>query len=576
MLVAVQSWRLEVLIVAVLLGTAGCRDDAEPPPPPPLTGTHTPTLDSDTDPADSVSRDSAGTADSAPPDPPGPRNVLVLLLDDVGIDKLGSYAAQLADAGHEPTLRPATPVMDSLAAAGVRFSQAWASPTCSPTRASLHTGQHPFRHGVTAPVPPAPELESDDLTLPELVAETHATALIGKWHLGISGVDGDLDRLPVWDDLAAQGTAAEPVLQSHTLNPTLHGWGVFTGSLGAGLCTSGGDQDCNAAYDDWTAVAADADERRVVDQREQHVARVWRDDTYATEADVIRTLDWVSRVGDQGPWMAWVAFRASHTPLHDATDYGCSTTDVSDQDPEDAGVRFLTMTECLDTWIGTLLDGLQEAGELQDTLVVLVSDNGTTFSVGEGTFGDSERGKGTAYESGVRVPLVLAEGAIWHADRSGQARPAPVVVAEPGRVASRPVLVLDLFATLGEVVGADTATGVDAVSFGDLLADPTAPDPERVLFTENSRTEGGHAVGVAALQDAQGYKLLVDVSVDPGDDSRVCARHALYDMGSDPLESRELSGVAECAEALAALQSAVADLALEGATWLAAEACSDP
>src|SRR4029450_8605260 len=71
-------------------------------------------------------------------------NVLLLLADDLGVDRVAAYAED-PDPGH-------TPVIDGLAAQGVLFRHAWATPLCSPTRASILTGQHPSRHGVGAPL----------------------------------------------------------------------------------------------------------------------------------------------------------------------------------------------------------------------------------------------------------------------------------------------------------------------------------------------------------------------------------------------------------------------------------------
>src|SRR5688572_17762996 len=96
---------------------------------------------------------SSGPTDPAPldlPPPPGgawtelpvPRggNVLVIVLDDLGIDRLGAYGLG-ADL-------PPTPVLDGLLADGVLFRNAWGYPSCSPTRAALLTGRHGRRTGI--------------------------------------------------------------------------------------------------------------------------------------------------------------------------------------------------------------------------------------------------------------------------------------------------------------------------------------------------------------------------------------------------------------------------------------------
>lgn len=101
-------------------------------------------------------------------------NVLVILLDDLGYSDFGSYGGEVR-----------TPSIDSLAQAGIRFRDFYVTPRCSPTRASLLTGQYTHQV-VTAPGDSLPPLRTDNNTT---VAETlsaagYRTYLAGKWHLG--------------------------------------------------------------------------------------------------------------------------------------------------------------------------------------------------------------------------------------------------------------------------------------------------------------------------------------------------------------------------------------------------------
>src|SRR5688500_14033890 len=98
------------------------------------------------------------------------RNVLVLIADDLGAE--------------QPIATK--PFLFKLAECGLTFENAWATPTCSPTRATLLVGQYPFRHGITDQL--APEdvgLDPAFVTLPEALHEDVRAALIGKWHLGV-------------------------------------------------------------------------------------------------------------------------------------------------------------------------------------------------------------------------------------------------------------------------------------------------------------------------------------------------------------------------------------------------------
>ncbi|MGK0482322.1 MAG: arylsulfatase B, partial [Planctomycetota bacterium] len=105
-------------------------------------------------------------------------NILIVLMDDVGRDKIGAYA-------DHPNPAP-TPSLDALAAQGVLFRNAWAYPVCSPTRAALLTGRYGDRTGITTIIRAGdgvhtPLLLSETI-LPEVLPD-HRSLAIGKWHL---------------------------------------------------------------------------------------------------------------------------------------------------------------------------------------------------------------------------------------------------------------------------------------------------------------------------------------------------------------------------------------------------------
>lgn len=139
----------------------------------------------------------AVTASAAPP------NIVFFLVDDMGWTDCDAYGSTYYETSN----------VDRLAAAGMRFTQAYAQPLCSPTRASILTGQYPSRHGVTSAgghLPPHPpghkflpdnappnrslrmpesknDLDPERVTLAEaLKAAGYVTGRFGKWHLGLT------------------------------------------------------------------------------------------------------------------------------------------------------------------------------------------------------------------------------------------------------------------------------------------------------------------------------------------------------------------------------------------------------
>jgi arylsulfatase A-like enzyme len=100
-------------------------------------------------------------------------NIVLLMGDDHGWDEVGYN-------GH-PFVK--TPVLDEMAASGLRFDRFYAAhPTCSPTRGSLLTGRHPNRYGTFAP---NWSLRPEEITIAHVLKEAgYATAHFGKWHVG--------------------------------------------------------------------------------------------------------------------------------------------------------------------------------------------------------------------------------------------------------------------------------------------------------------------------------------------------------------------------------------------------------
>ena len=108
-------------------------------------------------------------------------NILLILSDDIGIDKTAAYSA------HPDPAR--TPNLEELACAGVRFDNAYANPVCSPSRAALLTGRHGSRTGIGRWINTRDDtfdLVAAEVTIAEMLAESvqdYTAAAVGKWHL---------------------------------------------------------------------------------------------------------------------------------------------------------------------------------------------------------------------------------------------------------------------------------------------------------------------------------------------------------------------------------------------------------
>ncbi len=346
-------------------------------------------------------------APSADPERPG--NVLVVVLDDVGADQLAPWGLA------EDTA--VTPTIDCLCERGVRFTQAWSSPTCSPTRSELLTGRYNRRTGVgqilsSEEAPYA--LPTSEDTLGDLARRAGlATGYVGKWHL----------------------TSAE--LPDALTHPNRSGFDRFAGTLG-NLKRAAELPDGDFGYS----------RSQEVEDGEVHLTRA-----YATTETVDEALSFVRRA--DGPWLLVVAFHAAHVPNHEPP--GRLIEGSLPSSPSDLAV-YQAMIEAADHELSRLLRRL-DPDTLADTTVVLLGDNGTPGEVLPPAL-HPDRRKGTMFEGGVRVPLVVA---------------GPGVEA-PGRASDALVHVVDVLPTVGELLGvAPEASVLDGRSLVPLLADPAGP-----------------------------------------------------------------------------------------------------
>lgn len=358
----------------------------------------------------------------------GPPNLLVVVLDDVGVDKLTAY-----NPDHDA---PQTPVMDALAREGIRYTQAYSFPTCSPTRATLLTGRYGRRTGVGhALLPNDPRgLALDETLLPELLRsaapDPWQSSAVGKWHL-TTDTDGGLDH------------------------PVDSGFDHFAGSL-YNLVGDGRDGE-PVSYHDWG---------RTEDG-------TWgRVDRYATTVTVDDALAAAHAMSP--PWFLYVALHAAHVPVHTPPLELVRSELPIEPSPVE---QFDAIVEAADTELGRLLWGLPDSGH---TMVVVIGDNGTPgFAVTHPDM-DPERAKVTLFEGGIHVPLV-----VWGAG-----------VTAGHRAVDGLVQATDLFPTLAAVAGAEPGGLVlDGVSFAATFTDPTALPTREIGYAErfDDNPSGVHA-----------------------------------------------------------------------------------
>jgi len=282
-------------------------------------------------------------------------NFLVILVDDLGYGDLACYGA--ADL--------VTPHLDRLATQGIRFTRAYANcPVCSPTRASLLTGRYPEMVGVPGVIRTHRRnswgrLTPDAVLLPQLLKPAgYASAIVGKWHLGLKPPD----------------------------TPTERGFDHFHGFLGDMM-------------DDYYTHRRHGHNymklgRQTIDPK-----------GHATDLFTQWACDWLRQQKPGQPFFLYLAYNAPHTPIQPPRDW---MEKVRTRAPEMAPKRakLAALIEHMDDGIGRVLACLDETGLADNTLVIFWSDNGGQVNVGADNDGTRD-GKGTMYEGGIRVPAVI-------------------------------------------------------------------------------------------------------------------------------------------------------------------------
>ena len=444
-------------------------------------------------------------------------NILLIIADDMGADKVGAYADD-ADPDYRAAAEhlPDTPVLDHMSEVGVRFTDAWANAQCSPTRAALYTGRYAFRNGVGEPLSSnaGTPLSFDEVNIAEALTEVgYTTGLFGKWHLGENAPPADWDDEESWEDHVGETL-------EHEINPISHGWQRFVGSLEGSLAPHGGS---GGGYTDWVALETECVDGDV------HEVTVHHREEYATEATINDALEWIE--AQDGPWFAAVALNAPHTPIEGPPE-GCSYRVDGDAAPDTNQGIYEEMVECVDLRIGEMF---AQIPDIDDTLIVFMGDNGTLDTLAEHVFDDG-RGKNTVYESGVRVPLIIADGRAMLGGPDDEA-PIPTGEDSPNHVTvpgpfHEPVHVTDLFATFAAIGGAEVPQG-DSVSLLPALRDYPV-ELGRVIISE---TYGSDGLGQAAMR-ATDWKLHVNVIAQSGEPCRVS--YKLYNLAEDRFELEDL------------------------------------
>jgi arylsulfatase A-like enzyme len=384
-----------------------------------------------------------------------PTNVVVILTDDQGYGDLACHGNPLAR----------TPHLDRLHAESTRLTDFHVDPTCSPSRSALLTGRYSHRVGVWHTVIGRNFLRRGEVTMAEVFREAgYRTGHFGKWHLGANYPFRPIDR----------------------------GFERWVGHGNGGIGTSSDYWDNQKLNDTYYRDGA------------------WEKFSgFSTDIFVDEAMRFIREAAAQ-PFFVYLATNVPHAPLNLPAawlkPWGART-----RDPQFA--RLYASIERIDWNVGRLLRMLAQRRQLDNTLVIFLTDNGA--ATGAAAFAAGMRGrKGDIYEGGHRVPCFLR----W-----------PGGGLRAGLDVARLTAHVDLLPTLIDLCGLQRPGGVafDGASLAPLLRDPGAAWPERTLLVESQRIQYPEKWRNCAMMRGR-WRLVNGLE--------------LYDLRADPAQQRDVAG----------------------------------
>jgi arylsulfatase len=420
------------------------------------------------------------SGESAAADKP---NIVYILVDNWGWGDLGTQGSTIP-----------TPNMDRFAGEGLRMTNFNVQNQCTPTRSALHTGRLPIRSGTwKVPAPGEPDgMAAWEYTLPELLSDAgYATALFGKWHLGMSA--GKLPNDQGYDEFWGpnEGTNAASYTSTPQFDPEVamvpHIWQGVKGKKATEVKKF--DVKVRATLD-----------REIVEKSVAYIK---------------------AKAAAKQPFYNYIGLTHFHPPFAVHPDF---------ENASKAGILADTLME-VDHNVGLILKGIKEAGIEKNTIVILTGDNAAGFfsvpggvASGEvsGSNGPWRGGLSTAFEGGMRTPAMVR----W---------PGHIPA---GRVSDEIFADLDWYPTLATFAGQKdripTDRPIDGVDQGDfLLGKQDKSSREHVvvyvgqeIFAVKWRTLKVH------FATAEGTHALIRRYTFP----------QVYDIKNDPSENYELWG----------------------------------
>ena len=417
-------------------------------------------------------------------------NIVLIIADDLGLGDVGAFGSEDIN----------TPNIDSLSEMGIRFTQAYVShPVCSPSRAGLITGRYQQRHGWEFN-PARRDLHSGmnlgEETLAEALQEQgYATGLVGKWHLG----------------------------QGEAYHPLSRGFDHFYGVLGGGTqyfetLPEGG------AYALSGQPTERSDYNAIYSGRDKVTDNLYLTDSFTREA-----VSFIDQHANE-PFFLYLSHIAPHTPLQAPKMYLDRYGHIIDMPKK----VYAAMVAALDDSVGHIVSKLEDIGQLENTVIAFISDNGCAGYIDNACSNLNYSGyKRFHQEGGIRVPFILS----WPHVFSG------------GKTYESPVISLDLFSTFTAAAGVESRTE-DSANLLPFLKGENTGAPHDYLYWRSGPTRAIRGARWKMIQYKRSLLVEADLNaagrLDPpengwGNETPDGIVTLLYDLRVDPFEQNNLA-----------------------------------
>ncbi len=404
-------------------------------------------------------------------------NIIVFLVDDMGWQ---DTSVAFWDQRTTFNDRYQTPNMERLANEGMKFTQAYATSVCSPTRVSLMTGMNAARHRVTNWT-----LKKNQIKPQE---KNHPSLEFPMWNVNglspVAGIENAVYATPL------------PLLLQQAGYFTIHSGKAHFGAIG----TPGADPK-NLGFDvNIAGHAAGAPESYLGTDNFGNGKKgkeVWAvpgleayhgKDIFLTEVLTLEAIKAMDRsVAAKDPFFLYMAHYAVHVPIMGDKRF---LQKYLDRGLNPIEAKYAAMVEGMDKSLGDLMEYLKEKNIDDNTIILFMSDNGGLSAVGRGGKKHTHNkplasGKGSVYEGGIREPMIVK----W---------PGEIV---PNSISDDQVIIEDFYPTILQIAGIENAKIVqttDGISFLPVLKGKSINSGKRPLFWHYPNEWGPKGPGIGA------------------------------------------------------------------------------